>query len=42
LAFLMRNSILYRKGILGAGSCLIALLALAWLAERGLDVKLLA
>jgi len=42
LAFLMRNSILYRKGILGAGSCLIALVALAWLAERSLDMKLLA
>jgi hypothetical protein len=42
LAFLARNSTLYRKGLLGAGSCMIALLALAWLAERGLDVKLLA
>jgi hypothetical protein len=42
LAFLARNSKLYRKGLLGAGSCMIALLALAWLAERGLDVKLLA
>jgi hypothetical protein len=42
LAFLARHSALYRKGILGAGSCMIALLALAWLAERGLDVKLLA
>jgi hypothetical protein len=42
LAFLARNTVLYRRGILGAGSCMIALLALAWLAERGLDVKLLA
>jgi hypothetical protein len=42
LAFLLRNSAIYRKGILVAGSCMIALLALAWLAERGLDVKLLA
>jgi hypothetical protein len=42
LAFLARNTFVYRKGILGLGSCLIALLALAWLAERGLDVKLLA
>lgn len=42
LAFLARNTALYRRGILGAGSCMIALLALAWLAERGLDVKLLA
>lgn len=42
LAFLVRNSALYKRGILGAGSCMIALLALAWLVERGLDVKLLA
>jgi hypothetical protein len=42
LAFLARNTTAYRKGVLGAGSCAIALLALAWLAERGLDVKLLA
>jgi hypothetical protein len=42
LAFLVRNTVVYRRGVLGAGSCLIALLALAWLAERGLDVKLLA
>jgi hypothetical protein len=42
LAFLARNTVLYRRGLLGAGSCLIALLALAWLIERGLDVKLLA
>jgi hypothetical protein len=42
LAFLARHSALYRKGVLGAGSCMIALLALAWLAERGLDLKLLA
>jgi hypothetical protein len=42
LAFLARNTFVYRRGILGIGSCLIALLALAWLAERGLDVKLLA
>ena len=42
LAFLARNTMLYRRGILGAGSCMIALLALAWLAERGFDVKLLA
>ena len=32
----------YRWGILGAGSLAIALLALVWLAERGLDIKLLA
>ena len=42
LAFLARNTMLYRRGMLGAGSSLILLLALVWLAERGLDVKLLA
>jgi len=42
LAFLARNTVLYRRGVLGVGSCLIVLVALAWLAERGLDVKLLA
>ena len=42
LAFLLRNAAVYRKGILGAGSCLIALMALVWLAERGLDVRLFA
>jgi hypothetical protein len=42
VAFLVRHTVFYRKGILGAGSCVIALLALAWLTERGLDVKLLA
>ncbi|CAH0178986.1 hypothetical protein SRABI118_01186 [Massilia sp. Bi118] len=42
LAFLARNTVLYRRGMLGAGSSLILLLALVWLAERGLDVKLLA
>jgi hypothetical protein len=42
LAFLARNTTLYRKGMLGAGSSLIVMLALVWLVERGLDVKLLA
>jgi hypothetical protein len=42
LAFLARNTALYRKGMLGAGSSLIVVLALVWLVERGLDVKLLA
>jgi hypothetical protein len=42
LAFLARHSMIYRRGVLGAGSLAIALLALVWLAERGLDIKLLA
>ena len=42
LAFLARHSMVYRRGVLGAGSLAIALLALVWLAERGLDIRLLA
>jgi hypothetical protein len=42
LAYLARNTVLYRRGVLGLGSCLIVLVALAWLVERGMDVKLLA
>jgi hypothetical protein len=42
LAYLARNTVAYRKGVLGLGSCLIVLVALAWLVERGMDVKLLA
>jgi hypothetical protein len=42
LAFLARGTVVYRRGVLGAGSLAIALLALVWLAERGLDIKLLA
>jgi hypothetical protein len=42
LAFLARNTALYRKGLLGAGSSLIVLLALVWLVERGFDLRLLA
>ena len=41
LAFLSRNSVIYRRGILGAGSFMIALVALVWLMERGLNVRLL-
>ena len=42
LAYLARNTVLYRRGVLGLGSCLIVLVALAWLVERSMDVKLLA
>jgi hypothetical protein len=42
LAFLARHTLLYRRGVVGAGSLAIALLALVWLAERGLDIKLIA
>jgi hypothetical protein len=42
LAFLARHTLVYRRGVVGAGSLAIALLALVWLAERGLDIKLMA
>jgi hypothetical protein len=42
LAFLARNTLLYRRGLLGAGSSLIVLVALVWLVERGFDLRLLA
>jgi hypothetical protein len=40
LAFALRHGRLYRWGLFGAGSVLIALLASAWLAERALDLRL--
>jgi len=42
LAFLARNTTVYRRVVVGAGSVGIALVALVWLAERGLNIKLLA
>lgn len=41
LAYVTRRSRTYRRGVLGAGSVLIAALATAWLTERSLDLKLL-
>ena len=42
LAFLARNTVAYRKAIFTGGSALIALVALVWLAERGLDIQIMS
>lgn len=42
LAFLLRETPLYRRGIMTGGSLLIALLAALWLIERVFDLRLLA
>ena len=41
LAFWLRRSAFYRRGVLVGGSLLIALLAAVWLVERAFDLKLL-
>jgi hypothetical protein len=41
-AYLMRNTVFYRKGLFVGGSFLIMLLALVWLAERALNLKLIS
>lgn len=41
LAFMVRRSGIYRKVIVRAGSALIALVALLWLAERLFDIRLI-
>ena len=40
LAYGMRNSALYRRGVLTAGSAVIALVALIWFGERAFNLKL--
>lgn len=40
--FWLRNTVLYRRGILVGGSLIIMLLALVWLAERVFDLKLVS
>ena len=42
LAFLLRNSRFYLRGVFLLGSWLTLLIALVWLAERALDLKLLS
>jgi hypothetical protein len=42
LAYLLRRGLFYRRVVLAGGSALIAVLATVWLAERALDLKLLA
>ena len=41
VAFWLRNTGLYRRGVFVGGSLLTLLIALVWLAERALDLKLL-
>ena len=41
LAWAVRHSWFYRRGVMLGGSLLIAALAAVWLAERALDLKLL-
>ena len=41
VAYLLRNTRLYRKGVFVGGSILILLLALVWLAERVFNLKLI-
>ena len=40
VAYLLRRSVFYRRVVFTGGSAAIALVALVWLAERALDVKL--
>lgn len=40
-AYLLRNTALYRRGVFMGGSVLTLLVALVWLAERALDLKLI-
>ena len=40
LAYMLRFTAFYRRGVLGAGSLAIIALALIWLLERALDLKL--
>jgi hypothetical protein len=42
LAYLLRHGLFYRRVVLTGGSALIVVLATVWLAERALDLKLLA
>lgn len=42
ILFLLRDTVVYRRAILGAGSLLIALFGAGWLAERALGIDLQA
>jgi hypothetical protein len=41
LAFMLRDSVVYRRGLMAGGSLLVALLALTWMIERIADTKIL-
>ena len=42
LAYILRNTTLYRRGVLTAGSVAIAVVACAWFVERAFDLKLIS
>jgi hypothetical protein len=42
LAFMLRGTATYRRGLMSGGSLVVALLALAWLVERAFDISILA
>lgn len=42
LAFLARHTVFYRKAVFAGGSSVVVVVALVWLAERGLDVRLIS
>ena len=42
LAYLLRNTTLYLKGVFVGGSCLTLLVALVWLVERAFNLKLIS
>jgi hypothetical protein len=42
VAYLLRRGLFYRRVVMAGGSALIAMIAMVWLAERALDLKLLA
>ena len=42
LAYMLRNTVLYRKGVFVGGSILTMLVALVWLAERVFNLKLIS
>jgi hypothetical protein len=42
VAYLLRNTTLYRKGVFVGGSTLTLLVALVWLAERMFNLRLIS
>ncbi|HSV84198.1 MAG TPA: HupE/UreJ family protein [Ramlibacter sp.] len=42
LAFMLRGTATYRRGLMAGGSLLVALLAFAWMVERAFDISILA
>ncbi|HSV35136.1 MAG TPA: HupE/UreJ family protein [Ramlibacter sp.] len=42
LAFMLRGTAIYRRGLMSGGSLVVALLALTWMIERAFDISILA